>query len=94
MSRIRGVFGYKLVSKSFIHLLSKYENEFLGWASCPTLPYGRDGIVSPSETAKTVSHLIIFCLGNTINDVRSVKLHYFSSLNAVSIYMTPFRGWN
>ena len=39
MSRIRGVFGYELVSKNFIHWLSKYEHEFLGWASCPTLPY-------------------------------------------------------
>ena len=39
MSRIRGVFGYELVSKNFIHWLPKYEHEFLGWASCPTLPY-------------------------------------------------------
>ena len=39
MSRIWGVFGYELVSKNFIHWLLKYEHEFLGWASCPTLPY-------------------------------------------------------
>ena len=39
MSRIRDVFGYELVSKSFIHWLSRYDHEFLGWASCPTLPY-------------------------------------------------------
>ena len=42
MSRITCVFGYELVSKSFIHWLSKYEHKFLGWASCPTLPYSRD----------------------------------------------------
>ena len=29
-----------------------------------------------------------------MNDVPSVWLYYFSSFNAVSIYMTPFRGWN
>ena len=41
MSRIRGVLGHELVSKISIHWLSKYEHDFLGWASCPTLPYLR-----------------------------------------------------
>ena len=32
-------FDYKSISKSFIHWLLRYEPRFLGWASCPMLPY-------------------------------------------------------
>ena len=65
MSRIRGVFGYVLVSKSFIHWLSRYEHEFLGWASCPTLPYlcalpsvssKRRGSYSPAKRPYRIHH--------------------------------------
>ena len=38
-ARIQGVFGHELISKSFIHWLLRYEPGFLGWASCPMLPY-------------------------------------------------------
>ena len=39
ISIIRCVFGHGSVSKSFNHCFLRYEPVFLGWASCPVLPY-------------------------------------------------------
>ena len=62
MSRIRGVFGYELVSKSFIHWLYRYEYGFLGWASCPTLPY--------KKWICKIRQKYLFCVGpNELNDI-------------------------
>ena len=39
IANIWRAFDYKSISKSFIHCLLRYEPRFLGWASCPMLPY-------------------------------------------------------
>ena len=57
MSRIRGVLGHELIPKISIHWLSKYEHEFLGWASCPTLPY----VISPQTVLGM--HVYVYMLG-------------------------------
>ena len=59
MSRIRGVFDYDLVSKSFMYWLSKYEHEFLGWASCPTLPYWVN-VVPANDGTKPILWEVVF----------------------------------
>ena len=87
MSRIRGVFGYELISKNFIHWLSKYEHEFLGWASCPTLPYSlttvalmcnvAHGVCEPPLTHKNRKYMSKRCTGfRHFGDVEATRRDY------------------
>ena len=74
--------GHELVSKISIHWLSKYEHEFLGWASCPTLPYLR--VFQIRNCSNRLSFIpmsmwpfkfIIEVFGTIIGTIKKILLH-------------------
>ena len=92
MSKIRGVFGYELVSKSFIHWLSKYKHAFLGCACCPTLPYQSEvnAQIGLASSYNMVSRVSINQSASGIDDVQYTCISKGTQTDRALLYFYPY----
>ena len=72
MSRIWGAFGYRPISKSFIHWLLRYEPRFLEWGWCPMLPYLQN-VYNQHIYVNVNDKLLDFCRKHFVTNFHDMK---------------------
>ena len=88
--------GYRSFSKIFIHWLLRYETRFLGWASCPTLPYWRHFVCQSNSMISNILDLVtclsvLFIIAHECNTPTKVTMviNYSYCTQLIRIFPIP-----